>query len=106
MTEDVCLIRRENGMPSGADFSVVITEEAMEPLIPRGSRVYVSGSTPLKELDTGLFLYDGKVFCRRWCEDYNGALILLGGDEGRRKDCIYLSREQRKRCLCLGKVLL
>ena len=46
MTEYVCLIRRENGMPSGADFSVVITEEAMEPLIPRGSRVYVSGSTP------------------------------------------------------------
>ena len=54
----------------------------------------------------GLFLYEGKVYCRRWCEDYNGALILLGGDKSRLEDCIYLNREQRRRCLCLGKVLI
>lgn len=106
MTEDISLIRREEGIPAVADFSLVITEGAMEPLIPRGSRVYVSGSAPLGELDAGIFFYGGKVFCRRWCEDYNGALILLGGDESRREDCIYLDREQRRRCLCLGKVLL
>lgn len=64
----------------------------MEPLIPRGSRVYVSGRAELREMDAGLFLYDGRVICRRWCEDYNGALILLGADESRREDCIYLNR--------------
>ena len=51
----------------------------------------------------GLFLIEGQVYCRRWCEDYNGALVLLGGDE---KNCLYLDREQRRRCLCLGKVLI
>lgn len=106
MTEEISLMRREDGMPPEADFSLVITEGAMESLIPRGSRVYVSGRAELREMDAGLFLYDGRVICRRWCEDYNGALILLGGDESRREDCIYLNREQRKRCLCLGKVLI
>ena len=105
MTEELSLQPRGNEPPE-ADFSVVITDSAMEPLIPAGSPVYVSSRSPLREMDAGLFLYEGHVFCRRWCEDYNGALILLGGDESRREDCIYLDREQRRRCLCLGKVLL
>ncbi len=106
MWEELVLKPRGEDVPPEADFSIVITDSAMEPLIPRGSRVYVSSRAALKELDTGLFLYEGRVRCRRWCEDYNGALILLGGDESRREDSIYLDREQRRRCLCLGKVLL
>ena len=105
MWEELVLKPRGEDVPPEADFSIVITDSAMEPLIPRGSRVYVSSRAALKELDTGLFLYEGRVRCRRWC-DYNGALILLGGDESRREDSIYLDREQRRRCLCLGKVLL
>ncbi len=105
MTEDISLLPRGEEPPE-ADFSLVITDSAMEPLIPRGSRVYVSSRSPLREMETGLFLCEGRVLCRRWCEDYNGALILLGGDESRREDSIYLDREQRRRCLCLGKVLI
>ncbi len=105
MTEEISLQPRGSEPPE-ADFSVVITDGAMEPLIPRGSRVYVSSRAALNELDTGLFLYDGRIYCRRWCEDYNGAMILLGGDESRREDCLYLDREMRRRCLCLGKVLI
>ncbi len=106
MVEDITLLPRGQDVPPEADFSINITESAMEPLICRGARVYVSSRAALKELDVGLFLYEGRVYCRRWCEDYSGALVLLGGDESRSGDCIYLSREQRKRCLCLGKVLL
>ena len=106
MWEELVLKPRGEDVPPEADFSIVITDSAMEPLIPRGSRVYVSSRAALKELDTGLFLYEGRVRCRRWCEGYNGALVLLGADENRREDCIYLNREQRRRCLCLGKVLL
>ena len=47
-------MRREDGMPPEADFSLVITEGAMESLIPRGSRVYVSGRAELREMDAGL----------------------------------------------------
>ena len=57
----------------------------------------------MQERDVGLFLFDGQVYCRRWCEDYNGALVLMDGED---LDCLYLDREQRKRCLCLGKVLV
>lgn len=105
MAEDITLQLR-GGEPPEADFSLIVCDSAMEPLIARGSRVYVSSRAQLRELDTGLFLYEGRIYCRRWCEDYNGALILLGGDERRREDCLYLTRQQRRRCLCLGKVLI
>lgn len=106
MTEDFILIRRGDDVPPEADFSIVVTESAMEPIISRGTSVYVSSRAQLREMDAGLFFYEGRVYCRRWCEDYNGALILMGGDESCREDCIYIDREHRKRCLCLGKVLL
>ena len=103
LTEDFRLIKRDRDIPAEADFSVVLRDSAMEPLLHPGQTVYVSCRAPLQERDVGLFLVNGQVCCRRWCEDYNGALVLLGGAE---KDCIYLDREQRRRCLCLGKVLI
>ena len=103
MTEDFRLIKRDEGIPAEADYALVLGDSAMEPLLHRGQTVYVSCRAALREQDVGLFLVDGQVYCRRWCEDYSGALVLLGGDE---KDCVYLNREQRRRCLCLGKVLI
>ena len=103
LTEDFRLVKRDKGIPAEADFSVVLRDSAMEPLLHPGQTVYVSCRAPLQERDVGLFLVNGQVYCRRWCEDYNGALVLLGGGE---RDCLYLDREQRSRYLCLGKVLL
>lgn len=105
LTESFKLIKKDGAVPEGTDLSIVITDSAMEPLIRRGQTVYVSCRTELRERDVGLFLHEGRVLCRRWREDYAGALILLGGTD-RVDDCIYLDREQRKRCLCLGKVLV
>ena len=103
LAEDFRLIRKNESTPAEADFSLILSDSAMEPLLHRGQTVYVSCRAALREQDVGLFLVDGQVYCRRWCEDYSGALVLLGGDE---KDCVYLNREQRRRCLCLGKVLI
>lgn len=103
MTEDFRPIKRDERIPPEADFALVLGDSAMEPLLHRGQTVYVSCRMPLREGDVGLFLTEGQVYCRRWYEDYNGALVLLGGDE---RDCLYLDREQRRRCLCLGKVLI
>lgn len=102
LTEDFQLIRRDRALPPEADFALVLADSAMEPLLHQGQTVYVSCRAALQEGDIGLFLIEGQVFCRRWYEDYNGALVLLGRDE---KVCIYLNREQRRRCLCLGKVI-
>ena len=103
LTEDFRLIKRGKDIPAEADFSVVLCDGAMEPLLHPGQTVYVSCRAALQERDIGLFLVNGQVYCRRWFEDYNGALVLLGGDE---RNCIYLDRKQRSRCLCLGKVIL
>lgn len=103
LREDFRLIRKTEGIPQSADFSLVLGDGAMEPLLHRGQTVYVSCHAALAERDVGLFLLDGQVYCRRWCEDYTGALVLL---DGAGKNCVYLDREQRRRCLCLGKVLL
>jgi len=106
MTEDFQLIRRDKTIPTEADFAIILDSPCMEPLIPMGQRVYVNCRAELRELDVGLFYYEGRVYCRQWCEDYNGALLLLCPDSRHEKDCLYLDREARKRCLCLGKVLI
>lgn len=103
MTEDFKLRERDESTPPLADFSIIINDKAMEPLIRRGQMVYVSCRAELAERDTGLFFYDGQVYCRRWCEDYTGALLLMSGDGSQ---CIYLDKTRRKSCLCLGKVIL
>ena len=103
MAEDFRLIRKNESTPAEADFSLILSDSAMEPLLHQGQTVYVSCRAVMRERDVGLFLFDGQVYCRRWCEDYNGALVLMDGED---LDCLYLDREQRKRCLCLGKVIL
>ena len=103
MAEDFRLIRKNESTPAEADFSLILSDSAMEPLLHQGQTVYVSCRAVMRERDVGLFLFDGQVYCRRWCEDYNGALVLMDGED---LDCLYLDREQRKRCLCLGKVLV
>jgi hypothetical protein len=102
LTEDFTLIPRDLSMPSNADFSIVIDSSALEPEVHCGQTVYVSCKTQLTEQDIGVFLYNDNIYCRRWCEDYSGALVLLGDD----KSLIYLDKQQRRRCLCLGKVLI
>lgn len=103
LAEDFRLIRKNESIPAEADFSLILSDSAMEPLLHQGQTVYVSCRAVMRERDVGLFLFDGRVYCRRWCEDYNGALVLMDGKD---LDCLYLDREQRKRCLCLGKVLV
>lgn len=101
MTGDFTLINRCKAIPKGADFSIVISDSSLEPEIHNGQTVYVSCRAELTERDIGVFYYDNRVYCRRWCEDYNGALILLSENEP-----LYLNRQQRRRCLCLGKIIL
>ena len=103
LAEDFRLIRKNESTPAEADFSLILSDSAMEPLLHPGQTLYISCRAVMRERDVGLFLFDGQVYCRRWCEDYNGALVLMDGED---LDCLYLDREQRKRCLCLGKVLV
>ena len=42
MTEDFRLIKRDKDIPAEADFSIVLRDGAMEPLLHSGQTLYVS----------------------------------------------------------------
>ena len=92
--------------PEAASFSLCITEDCMGPYILPGQKVYVSSSQKLSEFEVGIFYLNGKVLCRQWCEDITGALHLLAADPKRADANITLPRQERGKCLCLGRVLL
>lgn len=106
MTEDFRLIPRGRDIPDSADFSVTVSDDAMQPYIKAGETVLVSSREELHEFDAGLFLYDNKILCRQWCEDYSGALLLLCANPARQAENIIVSASSRAKCLCLGKIIL
>ena len=55
LTEDFRLFKRDKDIPAEADFSLVLSDSAMEPLLHPGQTVYVSCRAALRERDVGLF---------------------------------------------------
>lgn len=108
---DMCLdfyelIERDGSMPPQADFAIELRDEAMLPYIKPGERIYVQGRAELEEFEAGLFLYEGRVICRQWCEDYSGAVHLLCANPEMERENINISREKRGELRLLGRVLL
>lgn len=99
------LIDRKDALPEGADFCLTLSDDSMAPFFPAGSDVCVSASRAPAEFDAGIFLYEGKVLCRQWCEDFSGTLHLLPANPAFRDRCIAVPKKLRDRCLCLGSVL-
>ena len=99
------LIDRKNDLPEGADFCLTLSDDAMAPFFPGKSDVYVSASRAPAEFDAGIFLYEGKVLCRQWCEDFSGTLHLLPANPAFRDRAVAVPKQLRDRCLCLGSVI-
>ena len=99
------LAKRGEATPEEADFCVTVCDDCMAPYIQEGDTVYVSCTQTVGELEPALFYLDGRVLCRQWCEDYRGTLHLLCANPAREGRNISLSPTERRRCLCLGKVL-
>lgn len=93
-------------MPEGADFCLIMDTDEMEPVITKGERVYISRRQSPEPMEVGVFYHKGRIYCRQYCEDYNGALILLCANPLRESENLILDKERRKDCVCLGKVLL
>ena len=106
MSPDYELIPIDADMPEGTDFCMIMDNELMEPLIPRGTRICVSRSMAPEEFEAGIFFYRGKIYCRQYCEDYAGNLHLLCANPARENENLCLDRKEKEKCLCLGKVLL
>ena len=106
MNEDFELIALRADMPEGTDFCLMLDNDLMEPLIAMGERVHVSRHITPGELEVGIFLYNGRIYCRQYCEDYIGNLHLLCANPRRESENLCLDRREKEKCLCLGKVLL
>lgn len=104
-TEYYELSERTRGTPKNAAFSVTLTDNSMEPFFPAGSDIYISVSHTPAEFEAALFLIDGKILCRQWCEDFAGTLYLLPANPARRDLCITIPARLRSKCLCLGSVI-
>ena len=94
--EDYDLIERGAAVPAAADMCIIHGDDTMEPYIRRGERVYISRRQTPAEMEAGLFLYRGKVYCRQWCEDYAGGLHLLCANPARERENLHLSRSERR----------
>lgn len=100
------LIALSPDMPRGTDFCLIMDNDLMEPVIQKGGRVCVSRHEEPAQMELGIFLYRGQVFCRQVCEDYAGNLHLLCVNPKAEAENLCLDKNERERCLCLGRVLL
>ncbi len=106
MIDDYIFIPRDSSVPPAADYCFIMDSDRMAPLIPKGSRVYVSRREAPAEMEPGVFLYKGRILCRQFCEDYAGNLLLLCANPKAESHNLCLDKKEREHCRCLGKVLL
>lgn len=106
MSEHYELIPRTADMPQNADFCLIMDSDEMEPVIKKGERIHISRRESPAEMEVGLFYLQGRIYCRQCCEDYTGALLLLCANPQRESENLHLEKNERKSCICLGRVLL
>ncbi len=92
-------------IPEPADFSVINADNSMEPFLKSGADVYVSTSKAPEEFGAAVFFVDGKILCRRWCEDSFGTLYLLPVNPAYQGACTAVPIYERHKCFCLGSVI-
>lgn len=106
MADDFELIALSPDMPEGTDFCLIMDNDLMEPVISMGARVHVSRRIAPEELEVGIFLYKGTIYCRQYCQDYTGKLHLLCANPRCESENLCIGKDEKEKCLCLGKVLL
>lgn len=104
--EDYELVERDADTPPRADFCIDISGDSMEPYIKDGERVYVQRDQSLSDFDVGIFFLDGDVYCKQYCLDYNGSVMLLSANPKREDANRYIFRHSGRTLVCFGKVLL
>ena len=98
------LVSRDDATPAGADFSVIVPGDELEPYIPRGGRAYVSRRQMPENGQVGLFLVGDEMVLRQVCQDSFGGVYLFCPNR-RRKDKDLRPGKEETLC-CFGRVLL
>lgn len=64
-------------VPERTDFGVLISGDSMEPEIPDGSTVFVQSCSTIDPGQTGIFILDGKAYCKRLVVDQQRRQVRL-----------------------------
>ena len=88
--------------PQGADFAVRLKYRDLEPYFMKGSIVYCSKTEPVRDGDVGIFLLDGKLVFRQYCEDMRGTMYFFSVNRALKKLDTQVSGGH---VTCFGKVL-
>lgn len=105
--EDYEMIEAGPDVPPNADFCINISGDSMEPYIKDGQLVYVQRDVDVREFDdVGIWYYAGDVYCKQYCIDFAGGLILLSANRKRRSFDKWISKEERVNVVCYGRVIL
>ena len=67
----------EDIIPSGADFGVRIQGDSMEPRIHDGGTVFVQSIPAIDPGQIGIFVMDGKTYCKQLAVDHDGRQVRL-----------------------------
>lgn len=60
------LIDKDDSVPAGADFGVILSGDSMEPDYPDGCTVWVKSQPTLENGDIGVFIIDGEATCKKY----------------------------------------
>ena len=64
-------------VPEMADFGVVISGDSMEPEIHDGGTVFVQSAPSINAGEVGIFVLDGRAYCKKIAVDYNQRQVQL-----------------------------
>lgn len=104
--EDYIDVPYPEDAPEGADYSLTVSGDSMEPYIKDGSIVYVKRGEPLKPYDVGIFFVDGSVYIKQYFPNLDGTLMLLSANPKREDANIIIVSSSDVAVACFGKVLL
>ena len=97
---------KETGAPDGADLSVRIAGDELEPYIMRGGTAFAARTRSVADGEVGIFLVEGRMLCRQFCEDAAGNVYLFTVNRRRKKADVTVPAAKRDRIFCFGRVIL
>ena len=102
--EDYEDIPRTPEMPKNADFCLTVSGDSMEPYILDGQMIFVSESEPVRELDVGVWFWQGGTYVKQYASSGAG-VNLLSANPAREDVNVFIPREALSGLVCFGKVV-
>ena len=98
-------IPRTAGMPQEADFCLTVSGDSMEPYIHDGEMIYISETAPVREMEVGVWFFQGGTYVKQYAPSYDGSVYLLSANPKREDANVRVPPEAVPGLVCYGKVL-